>query len=265
MMATTYLDSIVAAHRERARTDTREWRARADTLHCDGPSFLDALSSSNDGYVKVIAEVKRRSPSKGWIDEHLDPASLARAYQDGGASAVSVLTDVEFFAGSARDLEEVRAAIDLPVLRKDFVVSENDVLDAVEMGASAVLLIAAALEEDELTHYFNVATRCNLDVLVEVHDEDEAKRAVQIGARLVGVNQRDLRSFDVDPQRAAKVSSALHGVVKVAESGLSTRDDVRRAGESGFDAVLVGETFVRASNPRGLVREFSCVRRDRDD
>jgi indole-3-glycerol phosphate synthase len=260
-MATTYLDAIVAAHRARASVDRRTWQARVDALQYDGPSFRAALVSSLNPHVKVIAEIKRRSPSKGWIDEHLDPVSLALAYQEGGANAISVLTDEQFFAGSARDLENVRAATSLPLLRKDFIVCENDVLDAVEMGASAVLLIVAALDADELRRYFDLATRCNLDVLVEVHDDDEARQAVQLGAGIVGVNQRDLHSFEVDPERAAKVSQSLQGVIKVAESGLTTPEDVARASESGFDAVLVGETFVRAADPSGAVRDFASVLR----
>ncbi len=211
--------------------------------------------------MKVIAEVKRRSPSKGWIDADLDPASLARSYESGGASAISVLTDERFFSGSTEDVAVVRANTTLPILRKDFTVCENDVLDAVQMGASAVLLIVAALSDTELHDLLSLCVRCNIDALVEVHDEAEAHRALSAGASIIGVNQRDLRSFDVDARRAEALSASLHGVLKVAESGLTTLEDVQRASEAGFDAVLVGEAFVRANDPQGLVRAFASVER----
>ncbi len=259
-MTATYLDEILDAHRDRARRDQRVWQERVGTVRYEGPSFLDALTRDEDSTLAVIAEVKRRSPSKGWIDEHLDPATLAAAYEQGGASAVSVLTDVEYFAGSSDDVGAVRAVSSLPVLRKDFTVSENDVLDAAAMGASAVLLIVAVLEDQELRRFLDVAHDANMEALVEVHDEEEARRAGDLGARIIGVNQRDLRSFEVDTTRAASVVAALDPrVVRVAESGITSVHDVRGAAEAGFDAILVGEAFVRSDEPAGLVREFASV------
>ncbi|MGC1420261.1 MAG: indole-3-glycerol phosphate synthase TrpC [Acidimicrobiales bacterium] len=265
-MTPTYLDDIVAFHRERASRDDREWRERVETTRVTGPSLFEALSDRTEAHVKVIAEVKRRSPSKGWIDEHLDPALLATEYHEGGASAISVLTDDPHFAGSVADLEAVRTATSLPILRKDFTVSANDVIDAAAMGASAVLLIVAALSDEEVTLFLDVAARCGLDALVEVHDHDEAGRAIDLGAFIVGVNQRDLRTFEVSPDRAQAVIAALPThVVTVAESGFTTVQDVRRAADAGFDAVLVGETFVRSSRPSAAVRSFAGVmRRPRD-
>jgi indole-3-glycerol phosphate synthase len=261
-MTPTYLDDIVRYHRERAKSDERNWQDRLAAVHYTGPSMLDALRAESNTNVKVIAEVKRRSPSKGWINEHLDAAQLAREYEVGGASAISVLTDSPHFSGSEEDFAQVRTASSLPLLRKDFTVSANDVIDGAQMGASTVLLIVAALSDEELTLFHSVAELCGLDALVEVHDQDEARRAVDLGARIIGVNQRDLRTFDISPDGAASVIGSLPGnVVTVAESGLNSREDVERAGDAGFDAVLVGESFVRSPDPAAAVRSFASVRK----
>lgn len=259
-VAGTYLDSIEVFHRERAYRDDREWRVRARHVRYEGPRLDQALARAAGSRVKVIAEVKRRSPSKGWLGEHLDAASLARDYVRGGASAISVLTDEHHFAGSRADLDAVTRVVDVPVLRKDFTVSENDVLDAAEMGASGVLLIAAILGTAELARYLALANEIGLSALVEVHDEDEVERALRSGATLIGVNQRDLHSFEVDPDRAASVIAHLPAhVTRVAESGLRARGDVERAAVAGFDAVLVGEVFVTSPSPEDAVRDFAGV------
>jgi indole-3-glycerol phosphate synthase len=256
----TYLDDILSHHRRRAAADHREWRDRVAVVRAPVPSMFAALSDPNDGLVKVIAEVKRRSPSKGWLREGLDAGELARAYADGGAAALSVLTDGEHFAGSLEDLGAAREAVGLPLLRKDFTVSANDVLDAADAGASAVLLIVAALSDDELEEFLGVAHLAGLDALVEVHDHEQATRALDAGARIIGVNQRDLRTFDVDRDNAARVISSLPtSVVAVCESGLASSDDVRQAAAVGFDAVLVGEAFVTAEDVVDTVRTFSSV------
>lgn len=257
---TTYLDDIMSFHRARAAKDNRVWQDRVEGVHYAGPSLLDALGDVEVPNVRVIAEVKRRSPSKGWIDEHLDVAQVVRDYQNGGASAISVLTDAAHFAGSTDDLVTAHATTTLALLRKDFTVSANDVLDAAGLGASAVLLIVAALSDGELTLLSSVAHQCGLDALVEVHDATEADRAVQAGASLIGVNQRDLRTFEVNADRAAALIDHLpSGIVTVAESGLQTRSDVERAAAAGFDAVLVGESFIRAGVREQAVREFAGV------
>ena len=261
-MAPTYLDSIEAYHRRRAANDPREWRSRVETVQRRGPRLEDALSRDASRHVKVIAEVKRRSPSKGWLGEHLDAADLARQYVEAGAAAISVLTDEPHFAGSRADLETVAAAVTVPVLRKDFTVSENDVVDAAEMGASAVLLIAAILDADELRRYLALARDLGLSALVEVHDALEVSVALDCGATLIGVNQRDLHTFEVHPEHAAAVICDLpRDIIRVAESGLRTRSDVERAAEAGFDAVLVGEVFVTAPSPGAAVRDFAGVKR----
>ena len=265
-MASTYLDSIEVFHRERAASDPRDWRERRDHVRNNGPRLETALSRDGGTFVKVIAEVKRRSPSMGWLGQHLDAACLALDYVAGGASAISVLTDEPHFAGSRADLEAAASAVNVPVLRKDFTVSENDVLDAAEMGASAVLLIAAILEADELARYVALALEVGLSALVEVHDAREAQAALASGARIIGVNQRDLHTFKVDAEHAATVIADLPGdIIRVAESGFRTRSDVERAAQAGFDAVLVGEVFVASDNPSELVSDFATVRvRPRD-
>ena len=265
-MAGTYLDDIVVSHRLRASRDTRQWRERARSVRYDGARLDDALARGRGTHVRVIAEVKRRSPSKGWLGEHLDAAALARDYVKGGAAAISVLTDERHFAGSRADLVAVTGAVDIPVLRKDFTVCENDVLDAAEMGASGVLLIAAILEDDELSRLVNLAQSIGLSPLLEVHDANEVERALRAGATMIGVNQRDLRTFEVNPVHAAAVIASLPvDVIRVAESGLRTRADVEVAARAGFDAVLVGEVFVTSPDPEGAVRGFASVTRERRD
>jgi indole-3-glycerol phosphate synthase len=251
----TYLDRILAAHRSAAAVDDRDPSTLAKRA-LDAPSARGfAAALRRPGEVAVIAEVKRASPSKGPLAPDLDPAATAAAYQRGGASALSVLTDEKFFSGSEEDLAAARRASDLPVLRKDFTVAPNDVYDARLMGADAVLLIAAALCEAELTSLVDLASSVRLDALVEVHDEDEAERALAAGATLVGVNQRDLETFRVDTARAERVAKVLPAsVTRVAESGIETRDDVRRLAGAGFDAVLVGEALVTSADPEGAVR-----------
>jgi indole-3-glycerol phosphate synthase len=207
--------------------------------------------------VAVISEIKRRSPSKGDLDPGLDPAVVAADYAAGGAACLSVLTDAEFFGGSADDLQAARAACPLPVLRKDFTVSALDVCDARRMGTDAVLLIAAALADTELADFLDVARQCSLTALVEVHDEAELGRALAVGAEVVGVNQRDLRTFEVDHRRAVRLGRLIpDGVVAVAESGIRDVDDVRRLADAGYQGVLVGETLVRAGDRREAVAEL---------
>jgi len=205
----------------------------------------------------VISEVKRRSPSKGDLFPDLDPAALAQQYERGGASCLSVLTDEEWFGGSVDDLQVARSAVSLPALRKDFTVHRHDVLDARIMGADCVLLIAAALDDAELADFHALALDVGLDVLVEIHDEAELERALAVGAVLIGVNQRDLVTFEVDTARAVRMAPLMpDGVVRVAESGVRDADDVRVLGEAGYHAVLVGETLVKHGDPESGVAEL---------
>jgi indole-3-glycerol phosphate synthase len=261
-MSGTYLDRILAAHRAAAATDPRALESLVDASRSMPPArgFAAALSQeSAAGRLAVIAEVKRRSPSKGDLDAGLVPDVLAKAYAAGGATCLSVLTDAEFFGGSEADLTLARDAVGIPVLRKDFTVSEADVCDARIMGADAVLLIAAALDDSELRRFSELAGEVGLDALVEIHDEAELERALAVGARLIGVNQRDLVTFEVDTNRAERVAKAMpDGIVKVAESGVRTPTDALRLREAGFDAVLVGEALVRSGDPATAVGALRC-------
>ena len=261
-MATTYLDTILATHRARAARDSRDWRERVDSVRYDGPSFILVLRAGSSPYVKLIAEIKRRSPSKGPLALDLDAGELAAIYRDAGANAISVLTDEDYFGGSMADLEAVRRAVALPVLRKDFTVSENDILDAAEAGASAVLLIVAALSDAELASFVELAELCGIDALVEIHDAEESKRALDAGAKIIGINQRNLHTFEVDTERATSLINVLpRDCLAVCESGLSTLEDAQHAAEAGFDALLVGEAFVTASDPATVVKSFALVPR----
>ncbi|HVL93219.1 MAG TPA: indole-3-glycerol phosphate synthase TrpC [Acidimicrobiales bacterium] len=256
----TYLAPILAAHREAAAADRRPVGPLVDAARAMAPArgFAAALrAQASAGRLAVIAEVKRRSPSRGDLAADLVPGVLAKAYAGGGAAAVSVLTDEAFFGGSAADLAEVRAAVELPLLRKDFTVHERDVCDARLMGADAVLLIVAALEDAELADLGALAAEVGLDALVEVHDEAEAERALRAGASLVGVNQRDLTTFAVDTARAERVAAVLPGqVVRVAESGVAGPADAARLAAAGYHAVLVGESVVTSADPADAVHRL---------
>ncbi len=247
----TYLDRILAEHRLAAVADARPLDALlADARQVREPARGFAAALSGLDRLGVIAEVKRRSPSKGALSVDLDPGSLASVYESGGAACLSVLTDAEFFGGSTDDLRAARAGCGLPVLRKDFTVSPSDVCDARLMGADAVLLIAAALEDREMAELHALATELGLDPLVEVHDEVELGRALSAGATLVGVNQRDLVTFEVDTDRAVRVAAAMpDGVLRIAESGVSGPEDAQRLADAGYHAVLVGESLVTSSDP----------------
>jgi indole-3-glycerol phosphate synthase len=250
----TYLDRIVDAHRQRAAADQRSTEALIDEIAALDPVRDFAAALTGPG-LAVIAEIKRRSPSKGALALDLHPATLAERYQDGGAACMSVLTDEDFFGGSRDDLVAARAAVSLPVLRKDFTVSANDVCDARLMGADCVLLIAAALDDGELRGLHQLARQVGIHALVEIHDEAELERALDVGALLVGVNQRDLVTFAVDTERAVRMAPLMPtGVVRVAESGVDSPALALRLHESGYDAILVGEYLVRSGDVANTVR-----------
>lgn len=260
----TYLDRILEGHRAAAATDRRPLESLVEAAR-SMPSprgFASALRAASASELAVIAEVKRRSPSKGDLAPDLDPAATARAYERGGAACLSVLTDEVWFGGSASDLQAARAAVTVPVLRKDFTVDPRDVCDARLMGADAVLLVVAALDDPELADLHALAVELDLDVLVEVHDEGELERAIAVEASVVGVNQRDLVTFEVDAGRAVRVGAAMPpDVVRVAESGIRGPADAARLADAGFHAILVGESVVTAGDPAGSVTALRTPRR----
>ncbi|MEO5899069.1 MAG: indole-3-glycerol phosphate synthase TrpC [Ilumatobacteraceae bacterium] len=256
-MAATYLDRILARHREVEAADNRDVELLAAQAAAM-PRVRDFRAALSDpDRLSVISEVKRRSPSKGDLAIDLDPVELARSYAAGGASCLSVLTDVEFFGGSTDDLRAARGACDLPVLRKDFTIGERDVLDARIMGADCLLLIAAAMPHSDVIALHRLAMAIGIGVLVEVHDEHELEVALMAEATLIGVNQRDLVTFQVDHARAVRMAGLIPaGVVKVAESGVRGRDDAAALRDAGYDAVLVGELLVTAVDPAAAIADL---------
>lgn len=253
-MAATYLDAIVAEHRAVADSDNRSLDVLIEAASAAPTArpFADALRQAEG--LGVVAEVKRRSPSKGDLAVELDPAQVAVDYQRGGATCLSVLTDGPSFGGGPEDLAAARGAVDLPVLRKDFTVCAHDIADAAIMGADAVLLIASVLDDAELADFQALGAQLGLAVLVEIHDEADLERAVAVGARMVGVNQRDLETFEVDTARARRLAPLLpDGVIRIAESGVRGQADAAELYRAGYHAVLVGESVVTAGDRAGAV------------
>jgi len=220
--------------------------------------FIAALKNPRVGKIGLIAEVKKASPSMGVICHDFDPVRIAREYAAAGACCLSVLTDEKFFQGSLDYLRQIRAAVKLPLLRKDFIIDERQILEAIEWGADAILLIVAILTDDQLAKFHSLAVEAGLAVLVEVHDEEELQRALKISPALLGVNNRNLKTFKVDlattEQLAAKIIS--HGSLLVAESGIHTRADVERVQKCGAGAILVGESLVKQGDIGAKVREL---------
>jgi indole-3-glycerol phosphate synthase len=252
----TVLDRIVAAHREAAAADTRDPGKLREQAEAAPPARKFRKSMGRWG-LDVIAEIKRRSPSKGDLAPNLDPATLAQAYAAGGAVALSVLTDQEFFGGSPEDLAAAREATNLPVLRKDFTVDERDLYDARIMGADAVLLIVAALSDEELKKFRALAHDLGMAAIVEVHDADEMKRSLPAHPDIMGVNQRDLRTFEVDKSRAVRLSRSIPaGMLKVAESGIESAEDLVRLRDAGYDGALIGERLVTDPDPAEALRRL---------
>ncbi len=224
----------------------REELRRAALLRDDFRGFAAALAPREDGSLGLIAEIKKASPSVGVITEDFSPAEIARRYEVAGADCLSVLTDEPFFQGHLNYLREVREACDLPLLRKDFILDEVQIFEAVCAGADAILLIVAALPSGELPRLMRVARDFQLDVLVEVHTLPEMERALDAGAELIGINNRDLTTFHVDLDVTGRLAEeATPEIILVSESGLKTGDDARRVAEAGADAILVGETLMR--------------------
>lgn len=266
------LQTIVAAkQRELARLPQRQITVETlrDAIRQHGPrrDFVAALQHPRAGDVALIAEVKKASPSAGVICPDFDPVRIAQAYETAGATCLSVLTDEPFFQGSLDHLRRIRSAVSLPLLRKDFILDAHQILEAVEAGADAILLIAAILEPERLAQLHALATGAGLAALVEVHDPAELDGALSAGATLIGVNNRDLKTFQVDLSATEQVAAALAARVRagslptdrvllVAESGIHSRADVERLKRAGARAVLVGEWLLRGADTAARVREL---------
>lgn len=255
----TILDRIFAKKRDevaelQARVPRSELQAQiADQEPTRG--FSRALTNAQKP-IALIAEVKKASPSRGVIRANFDAAELATAYENAGAHCLSVLTDVEFFQGSVENLKIAKAVTSLPVLRKDFTTSEYHVLEARAMGADAILLIVNGLDEEELRGFRELAEGLQMDVIVEAHNLVEAERAIATGAKIVGINNRNLETFEEDIETACRVIPPLAGrALIVSESSLKSKSDVDQVAEAGAGAVLIGTTFCRADDPESKVRE----------
>jgi len=248
---------ITETRRDQEPVSALERRAAVRTPQ--GSRFEAALGMV--GRVNVIAECKRRSPSRGVLAAQYDPVSIAKTYQVGGAAAISVLTEPTFFDGALAHLEAVRAAVDLPLLRKDFVVDDYQLLEARAAGADAVLLIVAALEQSELVRLQSRAWELGLAALVEVHDDEELARAVDGGARLIGVNNRNLRTLAVEVSASDRLAAQMPAsVVGVSESGLQTRGDLERLAAAGYRAFLIGERFMTDPDPARAIADLIGAR-----
>jgi indole-3-glycerol phosphate synthase len=254
----TVLDEIIAGVREdlatrQAAVPLEEVRRLAE----QAPRALDAEGALRRPGLSLIAEVKRASPSKGDLASIADPASLAAEYEAGGATAVSVLTEERRFRGSLADLDAVRASVRIPVLRKDFMVTDYQVWEARAHGADIILLIVAALSQDELVRLQDLARSLGMTALVEVHDEEETRRALDAGASVIGVNARNLKTLDVDPGTFARLAPLVPDTcVRVAESGVRGPEDAAAYAAQGADAVLVGEALVIGGDPRAAAHDL---------
>jgi len=240
-------EEVARARADRSLADLQRDAAEAPAVR----GFAAALQARvTAGQAAVIAEVKKASPSKGVLREHFVPADIARSYEAGGAACLSVLTDVQFFQGSADYLQQARAACSLPVLRKDFIIDPYQVVEARAMGADCILLIAACLDDTQMAELEACALELGLDVLVEVHDGEELERALRLKTPLVGVNNRNLRTFEVSLDTTLMLRDRIpSGRLLVTESGILGREDVQRMRNAGVHAFLVGEAFMRAPDP----------------
>ncbi|MEP6714753.1 MAG: indole-3-glycerol phosphate synthase TrpC [Terriglobia bacterium] len=256
-VAPDILSRIVSRKREELRTATvpmRELRGQAEAARGDRRDFAAALRSKRPA---IISEIKKASPSKGVLIEDFRPAELAARYEEGGAVALSVLTDRDFFQGRLEDLQSARAACTLPVLRKDFTISEYHVVEAAAGGADAILLIAAILEEAEMRAFRELARDLGMAVLVEAHNAAELAAALHSGADIVGINNRDLNTFQVSLEVSLELAPMIAPeVVKVSESGIFSAHDIHRLLAAGFDAFLVGEHLLKSGNATEALREL---------
>jgi len=252
----THKEKEVAEKQTRVTlANMQEWAKEA----AGGKRPFEAMlrGSVSAGKPGVIAEIKRASPSKGILREDFDPMMIARSYQMGGATCLSVLTDNEFFKGGGPVLELARKACSLPVLRKDFIIDQFQVYESVVLGADCILLIAAALDDEKLTSLYELGKELNLDILVEVHNEDEMQRALQLKPTLLGVNNRNLHTFEVDLDNTLRLQTMVpEDCLLVTESGIHTQEDIQKMQDSNVNVFLVGEAFMRAEQPGEKLKEL---------
>jgi indole-3-glycerol phosphate synthase len=255
----SFLDQILAAKRDEiAAARAAVPLADLERLAAKRDDFRGFAESLDRPGVRVVAEIKRASPSLGDIRLDLDPAALAAAYEAGGAAALSVLTEPAYFKGSARDLQTARGAVALPVLRKDFILDPYQVYETAAMGADAMLLIVRILDDETLAALHALARDVGLDVLVEIHDEADARRILSLAPPLVGINNRDLAHFHTDTSQAARIAALLpQATAVVAASGIHTADDVRRSLAAGLRRFLVGEALVKTPDPAALLKKWT--------
>ena len=250
------LDSIIAGVREDLAARRQPLNLIYELMET-APTVRDAHMALSGIEMKVIAEVKRSSPSKGVLSEISDPAALAQQYEAAGASVISVLTEERRFKGTLADLDAVRSRVDIPILRKDFMVDEYQFFEARAHGADVILLIVAALSKSQLQDFFDIATELKMAALIEVHTADELERALEISPRIIGVNSRNLKTLEVDPAAFQDLIPRIpENLIKVAESGISSRAEVEFAQKYGANAILVGEALVISGDPELAMRNL---------
>ena len=259
-----FLSTIINQKRRRVETaklsvTSRVLQLMAQKARAIAVPHALAAALKDETKINIIAEFKRKSPSKGEIRSNADPVNIARAYEAGGASAVSVLTEEDYFAGSLDDLRAVRHAVSLPILRKDFVFEEYQVYESAAAGADALLLIVAALDDETLAQLRRIAEdELGMDALVEVHTSEEMHRAIGIGAKLIGVNNRDLATFEVSLETSTQLASiSRDNALLVSESGIGSADDIDRLYNLGYRGVLIGESLMRADEPAEALKKFT--------
>ena len=249
----SYLDKILESSKEKVLLDKIAQpylTIKSKIKDLEEPSrFIDSINKRRRaGLVSVIAESKKASPSQGLIRENYDPVQIAQSYYDNNATCMSVLTNEEFFKGSLSHLEAIKASVNIPLLRKDFIVS--NAINAKLIGADCILLIVAALTSSQLSEYYDLASELGMDVLVEVHDEEEIKRALEISPQFIGINNRNLNSFEVDLNTTERLSDLIPDeILCISESGIRTKEDISRVLECGVSSFLVGESFMRSKDP----------------
>jgi indole-3-glycerol phosphate synthase len=247
----------IVDHKRSRLGRTRRNRAELERRADDRPPARDFRAALTAAPPAIISEIKQASPSKGVFTDDFEPASIARLYASGGAAALSVLTDEEFFKGKLPDLEAARAAVNIPVLRKDFTIDEFDIIEGAAHGADAILLITALLDVTQLRGFRDLAAQYGMAALVEVHDDYELNAALDSGAEIVGVNNRNLHTFEVTLDTSLRLVDRMPpAVVKVAESGIHSRSDVQRLQAAGFHAFLVGEYLMKSADPAAALREL---------